>query len=66
VMMLDQRKHNLARFIGVANGPVAAANVGCAIPDYREQQAEGEYQKRKGSTQSHKRSPLQMSLNVGG
>jgi hypothetical protein len=45
----------------VANGPVAAPNVRGTILDHCEQQAEGEYQKRKGPTQSHKRSPL-MSL----
>ena len=43
VVVLDQRELNLARFVRLADGPVSAANVSCAVLDDGDKQAEREY-----------------------
>src|SRR5580704_1934571 len=54
VLMLNQRECNFARFVGLANRPVSATDVGRAVLYDREEQAEAEYEKSKRAMQSHK------------
>jgi hypothetical protein len=53
-VVLDQGERDFARFVGAADRPVAAANVRGVVVHCREEQAEGEYEKSKTSTEPHK------------
>jgi hypothetical protein len=64
MVMFDQREFNLSGFVGFGNGPISAANVGRAILNHSEKQAEGEYRESESSAQSHK-ILLWMSLKIG-
>src|SRR5260370_7385850 len=69
MMVLDQRELDLAGFVGLADGPVPAAdiaaNIGGAVLDDGEEQTEGEHDKSQGSTESHKILLSIMWLQVG-
>jgi hypothetical protein len=62
-VVLDQGELDFARFVGAADRPVAAANFGGVVVHDREEQAEGEYEKGKSLTESHK-VPLDMSQRL--
>jgi hypothetical protein len=52
-LMFNEREFNIAGFVRFMNGPVAAADIGRVILNHGKKQAHAEYQKSKGSTQSH-------------
>jgi hypothetical protein len=65
-MMLDQRELHLARIVGFADGPVAAAIFRRSILHHKAKKARRKDQVREGSTDSHSFSPGSNSTAVTG